>query len=97
MLFSATQTAKVTDLARVLLKKDVDVHGNRDILIADGLEQDQVICDSDRKFLLFLTFLRKDMKRKVIVLLSNYNSVEYHAELFKYDVSILPLHASLLV
>ncbi|KAG0933555.1 hypothetical protein G6F62_006609 [Rhizopus arrhizus] len=42
MLFSATQTAKATDLARVLLKKDVDVHGNRDILIADGLEQDQV-------------------------------------------------------
>ncbi|KAG1140173.1 hypothetical protein G6F37_010243 [Rhizopus arrhizus] len=40
MLFSATQTAKVTDLSRVLLKKDVDVHENRDTLTADGLEQD---------------------------------------------------------
>jgi ATP-dependent RNA helicase DDX18/HAS1 len=97
MLFSATQTAKVTDLARVLLKKDVDVHEDRDALTADGLEQGQVVCDSDRKFLLFLTFLRKDMKRKVIVLLSNCNSVEYHAELFKYDIPILSLHASLLV
>ena len=42
MLFSATQTTKVEDLARVSLKKAplyVNVDENKDAATADGLEQ----------------------------------------------------------
>ncbi|OBZ82520.1 ATP-dependent RNA helicase HAS1 [Choanephora cucurbitarum] len=96
MLFSATQTTKVTDLARISLKKGplyINVHENRDTSTADGLEQGYVVCDSDRRFLLLFTFLRKNMKKKVIVFFSSCNSVKYHAELLNYiDVPVLSLH-----
>ncbi|KAL4207407.1 ATP-dependent RNA helicase HAS1 [Rhizopus microsporus] len=96
MLFSATQTTKVQDLARISLKKGplyINVHENRDTSTADGLEQGYVVCDSDRRFLLLFTFLRKNLKKKVIVFFSSCNSVKYHAELLNYiDVPVLALH-----
>ncbi|KAI8639781.1 ATP-dependent RNA helicase HAS1 [Parasitella parasitica] len=96
MLFSATQTTKVADLARISLKKGplyINVHENRDTSTADGLEQGYVVCDSDRRFLLLFTFLRKNIKKKVIVFFSSCNSVKYHAELLNYiDVPVLALH-----
>ncbi|KAI8888604.1 ATP-dependent RNA helicase HAS1 [Backusella circina FSU 941] len=96
MLFSATQTTKVQDLARISLKKGplyINVHENRDTSTADGLEQGYVVCDSDRRFLLLFTFLRKNIKKKVIVFFSSCNSVKYHAELLNYiDVPVLALH-----
>lgn len=98
MLFSATQTTKVADLARISLKKGplyINVHENRDTSTADGLEQGYVVCDSDRRFLLLFTFLRKNIKKKVIVFFSSCNSVKYHAELLNYiDVPVLALHVS---
>lgn len=98
MLFSATQTTKVQDLARISLKKGplyINVHENRDTSTADGLEQGYVVCDSDRRFLLLFTFLRKNIKKKVIVFFSSCNSVKYHAELLNYiDVPVLALHVS---
>ncbi|KAI9281866.1 ATP-dependent RNA helicase HAS1 [Sporodiniella umbellata] len=96
MLFSATQTTKVQDLARISLKKGplyINVHENRDTSTADGLEQGYVVCESDRRFLLLFTFLRKNLKKKVIVFFSSCNSVKYHAELLNYiDVPVLALH-----
>ncbi|KAF1800120.1 ATP-dependent RNA helicase HAS1 [Mucor lusitanicus] len=96
MLFSATQTTKVADLARISLKKGplyINVHENRDTSTADGLEQGYVVCDSDRRFLLLFTFLRKNIKKKVIVFFSSCNSVKYHSELLNYiDVPVLALH-----
>ncbi|KAI8091542.1 P-loop containing nucleoside triphosphate hydrolase protein [Thamnidium elegans] len=96
MLFSATQTTKVADLARISLKKGplyINVHENRDTSTADGLEQGYVVCESDRRFLLLFTFLRKNIKKKVIVFFSSCNSVKYHSELLNYiDVPVLALH-----
>ncbi|KAG2209512.1 hypothetical protein INT47_008356 [Mucor saturninus] len=96
MLFSATQTTKVADLARISLKKGplyINVHEDRDTSTADGLEQGYVVCESDRRFLLLFTFLRKNIKKKVIVFFSSCNSVKYHAELLNYiDVPVLALH-----
>ncbi|CAO3664515.1 unnamed protein product [Rhizopus stolonifer] len=96
MLFSATQTTKVQDLARISLKKGplyINVHEHRDTSTADGLEQGYVVCESDRRFLLLFTFLRKNLKKKVIVFFSSCNSVKYHSELLNYiDVPVLALH-----
>ncbi|KAF9317935.1 ATP-dependent RNA helicase [Podila horticola] len=96
MLFSATQTTKVTDLARISLKAGplyINVDEKKDTATADGLEQGYVICDSDKRFLLLFTFLKKNLKKKVIVFFSSCNSVKYHAELLNYiDIPVLDLH-----
>ncbi|KAI9321647.1 ATP-dependent RNA helicase HAS1 [Dichotomocladium elegans] len=96
MLFSATQTTKVSDLARISLKKGplyINVDEKKDTSTAEGLEQGYVVCDSDKRFLLLFTFLRKNSKKKIIVFFSSCNSVKYHAELMNYiDVPVLELH-----
>jgi ATP-dependent RNA helicase DDX18/HAS1 len=96
MLFSATQTTKVEDLARVSLKRAplyINVHEDKSSATNEGLEQGYVICDSDRRFLLLFTFLKKNLKKKVIVFMSSCNSVKYHAELLNFiDVPVLDLH-----
>ncbi|KAI8144186.1 ATP-dependent RNA helicase HAS1 [Fennellomyces sp. T-0311] len=96
MLFSATQTTKVSDLARISLKKGplyINVDEKKDTSTAEGLEQGYVVCESDKRFLLLFTFLRKNVKKKIIVFFSSCNSVKYHAELMNYiDVPVLELH-----
>lgn len=96
MLFSATQTTKVEDLVRVSLKKSalyINVDEHKQTTTAEGLEQGYVICPSDQRFLLLFTFLKKNIKRKVIVFFSSCHAVKYHAELLNYvDVPVLDLH-----
>ncbi|KAJ2790541.1 ATP-dependent RNA helicase, partial [Coemansia helicoidea] len=96
MLFSATQTTKVEDLARISLKQGplyINVDEGKEKATAEGLEQGYVTCDSDRRFMLLFTFLRRNLKKKVIVFFSSCNSVKYHAELLNYiDVPVLDLH-----
>ncbi|KNE63378.1 ATP-dependent RNA helicase HAS1 [Allomyces macrogynus ATCC 38327] len=96
LLFSATQTTKVEDLARVALRKQplyINVDEQKDTATADGLEQGYVMCPSEQRFLLLFTFLKKNLKKKVIVFFSSCNSVKYHAELLNYiDIPVLDLH-----
>ena len=96
MLFSATQTTKVTDLARMSLRPGplyIAVDAHRETSTVDNLEQGYVVCDSDKRFLLLFTFLRKNLKKKVIVFFSSCKSVQYHGELLNYvDVPVLDLH-----
>ncbi|KAJ1877925.1 ATP-dependent RNA helicase, partial [Coemansia sp. S17] len=96
MLFSATQTTKVEDLARISLKQGplyINVDEGKEQATAEGLEQGYVMCESDRRFLLLFTFLKRNLKKKVIVFFSSCNSVKYHAELLNYiDVPVLDLH-----
>jgi ATP-dependent RNA helicase DDX18/HAS1 len=98
MLFSATQTTKVADLARISLRPgsvSVDIDGEEQTSTVDTLAQGYVVCDSDQRFLLLYTFLSKNRKKKVIVFFSSCNSVKYHAELLNYiDVPVLELHVS---
>ncbi|KIK02284.1 hypothetical protein K443DRAFT_97105 [Laccaria amethystina LaAM-08-1] len=96
MLFSATQTTKVTDLARISLRPGpihIDVDKEEATSTVSTLSQGYVVCPSDRRFLLLYTFLKKNLKKKVIVFFSSCNSVKYHAELMNYiDVPVLDLH-----
>lgn len=96
VLFSATQTTKVEDLARVSLKKTpvyINVHEHKDAATVDGLEQGYVICPSDQRFLLLFTFLKKNMNKKIMVFFSSCNSVKFHAELLNYiDIPVMDLH-----
>lgn len=96
MLFSATQTTKVEDLARISLRPGplfINVVPETDNSTADGLEQGYVVCDSDNRFLLLFSFLKRNQKKKIIVFLSSCNSVKYYAELLNYiDLPVLELH-----
>ncbi|KIJ68733.1 hypothetical protein HYDPIDRAFT_37167 [Hydnomerulius pinastri MD-312] len=96
MLFSATQTTKVQDLARISLRPGplhVDVDKEEATSTVSTLSQGYVVCPSDRRFLLLFTFLKKNLKKKVIVFFSSCNSVKYHGELLNYiDVPVLDLH-----
>lgn len=98
MLFSATQTTKVQDLARMSLRPGpllIDVDKEEETSTVTTLSQGYVVCPSDRRFLLLFTFLKKNLKKKVIVFFSSCNSVKYHGELLNYiDVPVLDLHVS---
>lgn len=96
MLFSATQTRKVEDLARLSLKRAplyVGVDDDKDASTAEGLEQGYIVVPADKRFLLLFTFLKKNRKKKVMVFFSSCNSVKYHAELLNYiDIPVLDIH-----
>ncbi|KAK1766276.1 P-loop containing nucleoside triphosphate hydrolase protein [Phialemonium atrogriseum] len=97
MLFSATQTTKVEDLARISLQPNplfIAVDDTAQYSTVEGLEQGYVICEADKRFLLLFSFLKKmRQKKKVIVFFSSCNSVKYYAELLNYiDLQVLDLH-----
>ncbi|XP_056281713.1 ATP-dependent RNA helicase DDX18 [Pseudoliparis swirei] len=96
MLFSATQTRKVEDLARISLKKEplyVGVDDDKDHATVDGLEQGYVVCPSEKRFLLLFTFLKKNRKKKIMVFFASCMSVKFHYELLNYiDLPVMAIH-----
>jgi ATP-dependent RNA helicase DDX18/HAS1 len=96
MLFSATQTKKVEDLAKLSIQKSavyVEVENETKLATASGLEQGYVSCASDKRFLLLFTFLKKNRKKKIMVFFSSCNSVKFHAELLNYiDLPVMDIH-----
>ena len=95
-LFSATQTTKVEDLARISLKAGplyINVDHHKEHSTVDTLEQGYVVVEPDVRFRLLFTFLKKHQKKKVIVFLSSCNCVDYYSELLNYiDLPVLGLH-----
>ena len=99
MLFSATQTKKVEDLARLSINSKpifVGIDDNDEEATVSTLEQGYVVCPSDERFLLLFTFLKRNLKKKIIVFFSSCNSVKYHAELLNYiDIPCLDIHGKM--
>lgn len=96
MLFSATQTTKVEDLVRVSFKNRpiyVGVHDKGAVSTVAGLEQGFVVVSCDNRFLLLYTFLRRNLKKKIIVFMSSCNAVKFYYELLNHvDIPVLDLH-----
>lgn len=70
MLFSATQTTKVEDLARISLRPGplyINVDEEKQFATVEGVEQGYCIVDADKRFLLLFSFLKKMAKKKIIV------------------------------
>jgi len=87
MMFSATQTRKTEDLARISLKGEplyVGVDDKESEATSSALEQGFVVSPADKRFLLLFTFLKKNRKKKVMVFLSSCMSVKFHYELLNY-------------
>jgi ATP-dependent RNA helicase DDX18/HAS1 len=97
MLFSATQTKQVEDLARLSINPKTAVYTEVESYskeaTAENLEQGYVTCPSDKRFLLLFTFLKKNKNKKIMVFLSSCNSVKFHAELLNYiDIPVMDIH-----
>lgn len=97
MLFSATQTKQIQDLARLSINPKtavyVAVENDNKEATTENLEQGYVTCPSDQRFLLLFTFLKKNKNKKIMVFMSSCNSVKFHAELLNYiDIPVLDIH-----
>ena len=97
MLFSATQTKKIDDLARLSINQKtaiyVEVPSETTQATAAGLEQGYVTCPSNQRFLLLFSFLKRNKNKKIMVFFSSCNSVKFHAELLNYiDVPVMDIH-----
>uniref|UniRef100_A0A0E0E2K5 ATP-dependent RNA helicase n=1 Tax=Oryza meridionalis TaxID=40149 RepID=A0A0E0E2K5_9ORYZ len=95
VLFSATQTEKVEDFAkltfgskeerqRTLVYVGVDDHESK--ATVEGLKQGYCVIPSERRFLVLYAFLKKALseKKKVMVFFSSCNSVKFHAQLLNF-------------
>ncbi|KAJ0823808.1 putative RNA helicase [Helianthus annuus] len=86
-LFSATQTKKVEDLARLSFQTTpvyIDVDNGRSRVTNEGLQQGYCVVPSAKRFILLYSFLKRNLSKKVMVFFSSCNSVKFHSELLKY-------------
>lgn len=100
MLFSATQTKSVKDLARLSLKDPcyISVHDNCKYTTPVGLEQSYMVCELKDKIAVIWSFIRNHLKKKTIVFLSSCKQVKFVYEVFcklQPGISILALYGSL--
>ncbi|GLD99337.1 hypothetical protein PINS_up008056 [Pythium insidiosum] len=91
MLFSATQTKSVKDLAKLSLKEPeyIAVHEKSAMATPAGLQQSLVVCPLDQKLDVLFSFLKSHLKHKIIVFLSTCRQVRFvHAAFCKLQPGI---------
>jgi ATP-dependent RNA helicase DDX18/HAS1 len=94
-LFSATQTRRVADLARLSLAKPVflEAKSQDNVSTVSGLTQGYVVCPAANRFMLLFTFLKRNKDKKCMVFMSSCNAVKFHDELLNYiDVPVVCIH-----
>jgi ATP-dependent RNA helicase DDX10/DBP4 len=84
LLFSATQTKSVKDLARLSLKNPtyVSVHEHANESTPKNLVQTYVVCDTHEKVNFLWSFIRNHLNQKIIVFFQSCKQVKYVYELF---------------
>lgn len=97
LLFSATQTKSVKDLARLSLKDPeyVWVHEKAKFSTPATLEQSYVVCELDQKVNMLYSFIRNHLKKKIIVFFACCKEVQYLFRVFcrlRPGIPILALH-----
>ncbi|NP_001089088.1 DEAD-box helicase 10 S homeolog [Xenopus laevis] len=97
LLFSATQTKSVKDLARLSLKDPeyVWVHEKAKFSTPATLEQNYIVCELQQKINLLYSFIRNHLKKKSIVFFSSCKEVQYLFRAFcrlRPGIPVLVLH-----
>lgn len=109
LLFSATQTSSVKDLARLNLKDPVyigqpqtkNVSGDSSLtmkVVPDLLQQNYVVVALEDKITMLWSFIKNHQKQKIIVFLSSCKQVKYIFEIFcklRPGTSLLALYGTL--
>ncbi|XP_067949872.1 probable ATP-dependent RNA helicase DDX10 [Watersipora subatra] len=85
LMFSATQTKSVKDLARVGLKSPhfISVHGNSEHSTPAALEQSYLVCDLSQKLNLLWFFIKNHLKSKILVFVQTAKQVRYMHQAFE--------------
>ncbi|KAF1742392.1 hypothetical protein MXB_1230, partial [Myxobolus squamalis] len=87
VMFSATQTKNVQDLAKISLNHDpmyIGVDDDKSAPTVDSLKQGFIIVPADKRLLMLYTFIKKNNGKKIMIFFSSCNSVQFHSELFNY-------------
>lgn len=97
LLFSATQTKKVSDLARLSLRDPVfvSVHEAAESATPSALQQNYVVTPLPEKLDTLWSFLRSNVKSKTLVFLSSGKQVRFVYEAFRHlqpGVPLLHIH-----
>ena len=97
LMFSATQTKRVSDLARLSLTRPdfVSVHETADSATPKRLQQNYVLTPLAEKLDTLWSFLRANLKKKVLVFLSSGKQVRFVYEALRHlqpGVPLLHLH-----
>ena len=97
LLFSATQTKSVKDLARLSLHDPeyIAVHEHSDTSTPRKLAQSYIVCDLQDKLSILFSFLRNHVNSKTIVFMSSCKQVKFCYEAFcrlQPGVSLMALY-----
>ncbi|XP_063992090.1 probable ATP-dependent RNA helicase DDX10 [Diachasmimorpha longicaudata] len=100
LLFSATQTKSVKDLARLSLTNPmyVSVHEHAEHSTPDGLQQSYVVVKLDEKMAMLWSFIKHHLKQKSIIFLSSCKQVKYTYEVLcrmRPGISLMALYGGL--
>ncbi|KAG5531606.1 hypothetical protein RHGRI_026277 [Rhododendron griersonianum] len=91
-LFSATQTKKVEDLARLSFQTTpvyIDVDDGRKKVTNEGLQQGYCIVPSAKRFILLYSFLKRNLSKKVMVFFSSSENTTTFFDFCKAEKGIL--------
>lgn len=93
LLFSATQTKKVSDLARLSLREPeyVSVHETAQSATPSKLQQNYVVTPLPEKLDTLWSFLRSNLKSKTLVFISSGKQVRFVYEAFRHMQPGIPL------
>lgn len=100
LLFSATQTKSVKDLARLSLRDPVYVapHEQQAVITPSALKQNYVVIELEDKLTMLWSFIKNHLKQKTIVFMATCKQVKYVHEIFcklRPGVSVLALYGTL--
>ncbi|KAG5874569.1 hypothetical protein JTB14_019571 [Gonioctena quinquepunctata] len=100
LLFSATQTKSIKDLARLSLKDPsyVSVHENSESSTPKELSQSYVVCELQDKVAILWSFIKNHPNKKIIVFFSSCKQVKYTYEIFcklRPGTSLMALYGTL--
>lgn len=100
LLYSATQTKSVKDLARLSLHDPIYVapHEQQSVVAPSALKQNYVVINLEEKLAMLWSFVKNHLKQKTIVFMATCKQVKYFNEIFcklRPGISVLALYGTL--
>ena len=100
LLFSATQTRNINDLARLSLTNPalVSAHENASVATPEKLRQSMIVTEVEHKVNILWSFIKSHRRKKIVVFVSSCKQTKYFTEVFsklKPGMSVMGLYGTL--